>query len=106
MGALIEEHLPGVPTTLSHQLVPIAREYRARQATIDASLKPLMQALRRRAGPARGGMRGGSAGLDLDQGCNQIEDVIARPIQLAKSGPSMAPVAAQTLRGSRRRAAI
>ena len=38
------EVLPGVPYTLSHQLVPILREYRRASATaIDASLKPLMQ---------------------------------------------------------------
>jgi len=36
--------MPGVPFTLSHQLVPIVREYRRASATaIDASLKPLMQ---------------------------------------------------------------
>ncbi|MFN7332398.1 MAG: hydantoinase/oxoprolinase N-terminal domain-containing protein, partial [bacterium] len=44
IGALIEEAMPGVPFTLSHQLVPILREYRRASATaIDASLKPLMQ---------------------------------------------------------------
>ncbi|HEY9346714.1 MAG TPA: hydantoinase/oxoprolinase N-terminal domain-containing protein, partial [Inquilinus sp.] len=45
VGALIEEILPGVPYTLSHQLIPVVREYRRASATaIDASLKPLMQA--------------------------------------------------------------
>ncbi|MFM7779435.1 MAG: hydantoinase/oxoprolinase N-terminal domain-containing protein, partial [Alphaproteobacteria bacterium] len=44
IGKLIEEMLPGIPYTLSHQLVPILREYRRASATaIDASLKPLMQ---------------------------------------------------------------
>ena len=44
VGALLEEMLPGVPYTLSHQLMPILREYRRASATaIDASLKPLMQ---------------------------------------------------------------
>ena len=44
MGGLIEEEMPGVPYTLSHQLIPIVREYRRASATaIDASLKPLMQ---------------------------------------------------------------
>jgi len=44
IGALLEEMMPGVPYTLSHQLVPILREYRRASATaIDASLKPLMQ---------------------------------------------------------------
>ncbi len=43
VGELLEEHLPGVPYTLSHQLNPALREYRRASATaIDASLKPLM----------------------------------------------------------------
>lgn len=98
LGALIEEHLPGLPYTLSHQLVPIAREYRRASATsIDASLKPLMQAHLR---GLEQDLRAAGCGADLlvstsIGGCNQIQDVIARPIQLAKSGPSMAPVAAR-----------
>ena len=44
LAALIEEELPGVPYTLSHELIPIVREYRRASTTaIDASLKPLMQ---------------------------------------------------------------
>ena len=45
LGELIEEHLPGVPYTLSHQVNPSLREFRrASSACIDASLKPLMTA--------------------------------------------------------------
>ena len=41
VGRLIEEIMPGIPYTLSHQLAPIIREYRRASATaIDASLKP------------------------------------------------------------------
>ena len=44
VGKLLEELLPGIPYTLSHQLNPILREYRrASSAAIDASLKPMMQ---------------------------------------------------------------
>ena len=44
LGRMIEEELPGVPYSLSHQVNPIVREYRrASSAAIDASLKPLMQ---------------------------------------------------------------
>ncbi len=44
LGELLTEIMPDVPFTLSHQLVPIVREYRRASATaIDASLKPLMQ---------------------------------------------------------------
>ena len=43
LGQLLEQHLPGVPYTLSHVLNPVLREYRrASSACIDASLKPLM----------------------------------------------------------------
>ena len=46
MAELIEKHMPGVPYTLSHKLIPIIREYRRASATaIDASLKPLMQTI-------------------------------------------------------------
>src|SRR5205085_1717129 len=41
VSRLIEDVLPGVPYTLSHQLIPILREYRRASTTaIDASLKP------------------------------------------------------------------
>ena len=44
IAKLIEQELPGIPYTLSHELVPIVREYRRASTTaIDASLKPLMQ---------------------------------------------------------------
>src|SRR5690242_8030897 len=43
VGQLLEEHLKGVPVTLSHQLNPSLREYRRASSTaIDASLKPVM----------------------------------------------------------------
>ena len=42
---LIEQHLPGVPYTLSHRINPSIREYRRALSTcIDASLKPIMGA--------------------------------------------------------------
>ena len=44
IARMLAEELPGIPYTLSHQLVPIVREYRRASTTaIDASLKPLMQ---------------------------------------------------------------
>ncbi|MFG0632025.1 hydantoinase/oxoprolinase family protein [Pseudomonas sp. xss_2] len=99
IGELIQEVLPGVPFTLSHQLVPILREYRRASATaIDASLKPLMQAhLRgleedlRAAGYTNEILVSTSMG-----GCMHISNLIERPINMAKSGPSMAPVAARS----------
>ena len=96
IGRLIERDLPGVPYTLSHQLIPIVREYRRASTTaIDASLKPLMQQhLRemesdlRAAGFAGELLIGTSAG-----GCQHVAEVVGRPVTMLKSGPAMAPVA-------------
>ncbi|MFD1332612.1 hydantoinase/oxoprolinase family protein [Methylopila musalis] len=97
LGELIEEILPGVPYTLSHQLLPIMREYRRASATvIDASLKPLMQRHfremeldLREAGYAGELLISTSIG-----GSMSVAEVAERPIHALKSGPAMAPVAA------------
>lgn len=97
IGELIEEVLPGVPYTLSHQIAPIIREYRRTSATaIDASLKPLMQA---HFGQLETDLRAfGYQGQLLVSssigGVMTVEEMIAAPINAAKSGPAMAPVAA------------
>jgi len=96
VGALIEEALPGVPYTLSHQLNPILREYRRASSTaIDASLKPLMQEYLttlesdlRAAGYQNDILVSTSFG-----GVMHLHDVVQKPIYLVKSGPAMAPVA-------------
>ncbi|MBK1658395.1 hydantoinase/oxoprolinase family protein [Paracraurococcus ruber] len=96
LGALLAEMLPGVPYTLSHQLVPILREYRRASATaIDASLKPLMQRhLREMAADLQAaGFAGDLLVSTSGGGCQAVEDLIARPIHTLKSGPAMAPVA-------------
>src|SRR5258706_153606 len=99
VGELIIEMMPGVPFTLSHQLVPIVREYRRASATaIDASLKPLMQDhLRgletdlRAAGYKNDILVSTSVG-----GVMLIDELIDAPIHTAKSGPAMAPIAGLT----------
>jgi N-methylhydantoinase A len=96
VGALLDELLPGVPYTLSHQLVPILREYRRASATaIDASLKPLMQQhLRQMSEDLRAAGFGGALLVSTSVGgCMGVADVIARPVHTLKSGPAMAPVA-------------
>ena len=98
LARLLDEELPGVPYTLSHELIPIVREYRRASTTaIDASLKPLMQQHLRemesdlRATGFRGELLiGTSAG-----GCQHVSEVAGRPVQMLKSGPAMAPVAGQ-----------
>lgn len=98
VAELIEECLPDVPYTLSHQLNPMMREYRRASSTvIDASLKPLSQAYLsgleddlRQAGYANDILVSTSFG-----GVMHLADVVERPIYLVKSGPAMAPVGGQ-----------
>ena len=96
VGELIEEHLPGVPYTLSHALNPIIREYRRASSTaIDASLKPLMQA--HLSDMDRDLRAAGFAGellvVTSFGGVLRLEDTTQRPLYTVNSGPAMAPVA-------------
>jgi N-methylhydantoinase A len=99
VGELIGEHLPGIPYTLSHQLIPIVREYRRASTTaIDASLKPVMQRHLREMeqGLRDAGYAGELLVSTMIGGCSYVEDLIAQPIHTVKSGPAMAPVAGAT----------
>ena len=94
VGELIEEHLPGIPYTLSHYLNPILREYRRASSTcIDASLKPLMGAymhnLESRLRDA--GFRGRVLVVTSQGGVIDTAQAAEAPIHLINSGPSMAP---------------
>jgi len=96
IGALTEEVLPGVPYTLSHRLIPIAREYRRASTTaIDASLKPLIQRhLRDMEHDLRdAGYRGEILVSTSIGGCMHVDELSERPVHAVKSGPAMAPVA-------------
>ena len=96
MADLIEKHLPDVPYTLSHRLIPIIREYRRASATaIDASLKPLMQShLREMDRDLRAAGYQGEVLISTSVGgCMHVEALAERPIHSIKSGPAMAPVA-------------
>ncbi|MGW4079800.1 hydantoinase/oxoprolinase family protein [Streptomyces asiaticus] len=97
IGELVEELLPGVPYTLSHRIAPVVREYRRASATaIDASLKPLMQNhFRELESDLRAfGYTGQLLVSSSIGGVMTVEEMIAAPINAAKSGPAMAPVAA------------
>ena len=96
---LLDEVLPNIPYTLSHQLIPIVREYRRASATaIDASLKPLMQlhlkGLEKDLREA--GFHGELLVSTAAGGCSNIEALIEKPIYTVGSGPAMAPIAALT----------
>jgi N-methylhydantoinase A len=95
VGELIEQHLPGVPYTLSHVLNPSLREYRrASSAAIDASLKPLMSAyMHNLTGRLTEAGFGGRVLIVTSQGgMMDAGDIAEQPIHLINSGPSMAPV--------------
>lgn len=96
VGELLEEHLPGVPYSLSHRLNPVLREYRRASSTaIDASLKPLMSrylgGLTARLGEA--GFSGRTLVLTSQGGMLDAGDLAQIPIHAINSGPSMAPIA-------------
>lgn len=96
IGALLEEHLPGVPYTLSHRLNPSLREYRRASSTaIDASLKPLMGAYMRNLTSRLSDAGYGGRVLIVTSAAGVIDadDAAQEPIHLINSGPSMAPVA-------------
>lgn len=96
IGELLEEHLPGLPYTLSHAVNATLREFRrASSAAIDASLKPLMThylgGLTERLTEA--GFAGNVMVLTSSGGMVDAAEVAAAPIRVINSGPSMAPVA-------------
>ncbi len=96
VGELLEEHLPGVPYTLSHALNPTLREYRRASSTaIDASLKPLMTEylgnLERALGAA--GFSGELLMISTGGGLMHTREAAEKPITSINSGPAMAPVA-------------
>lgn len=98
IGEALANNLPNLPFTLSHQLLPIIREYRRASATaIDASLKPLMQShlSQLEADLRNAGYNGRILVSTSMGGCLSIEEILATPIHTTKSGPAMAPVAAR-----------
>lgn len=97
IGQLIEEELPGVAYSLSHQVNNVVREYRRASSTaIDASIKPLMQEhlvdLERRFRSL--GFQGDPMMVThVSGGVMSMEQMAKRPIQTIDSGPALAPVA-------------
>jgi N-methylhydantoinase A len=96
IGELLNEIMPDIPYTLSHQLNPIIREYpRTSSSAIDASLKPLMQ---RHLKEFQSDLRDANyQGEILVSACSggvmHVGDVVEKPIYTVKSGPAMAPLA-------------
>jgi len=96
LADLLAADLPGIPVTLSHKVNPTLREYRrAVSASIDASLKPVMQGylggLDRQLRKA--GFRGRALMVTSQGGVMDADVMAAAPIHAINSGPSVAPVA-------------
>ncbi|MHB8242163.1 MAG: hydantoinase/oxoprolinase family protein [Solirubrobacteraceae bacterium] len=103
LGELIEQELPGVPFSLSHQINPIVREYRRASGTsIDASLKPLMQRHLPEiaSGLSEEGFKGELLAASSAGGVVPMSELISRPLWSVRSGPSLAPVAARAVSGA------
>lgn len=93
--ALLTEHLPGVPLSISSDVSPAIREYRRASATaIDASLKPSMSdhlfGLEKFLRGA--GLHGRLLVVTSRGGLIDLSDAAGLPIQMLNSGPAMAPV--------------
>jgi N-methylhydantoinase A len=113
VGELLDEHLPGVPYTLSHALNPTLREYRRASSTaIDASLKPLMTEY---LGNLERSLRDAGFGGELlvistSGGLMRAREAAAKPTPGRRwrpwpGGASQRPTAAPTARSSPIRAA-
>ncbi|WP_429571118.1 hydantoinase/oxoprolinase family protein [Paraburkholderia sp. UCT70] len=96
IAQLLDEHLPGVPYTLSHRLNPTVREYRRTSScAIDASLKPIMSDYLRtlKSELQERGLAGQIFAVTSQGGLVDVADLAERPILALNSGPAMAPVA-------------
>jgi len=96
VGELLNEHMPGIPYTLSHVLNPILREYRRASSTaIDASLKLTMSGYLERLMDrlTDSGFRGRLLMLTSKGGVMDVKELASAPIHAIGSGPSMAPIA-------------
>ncbi|HET8757205.1 MAG TPA: hydantoinase/oxoprolinase family protein [Solirubrobacteraceae bacterium] len=100
VGELLDEHLPGVPYTLSHVLNPTLREYRRACSTaLNASLLRLMgDYLEHLGNRLRDAGLGGRLMLVSSSGGTLHAAQAARaPIHALNSGPAMAPAAARSI---------
>jgi N-methylhydantoinase A len=98
LAELLDEHLPGIPYTLSHQVNPSIREYRRASSTcLDAALKPIMGSYMRglEARLRDAGFAGRLLIVTSQGGVMDAATAAAVPVNLINSGPSMAPVAAR-----------
>jgi N-methylhydantoinase A len=98
--AVLEQELPGVPITLSHEINPMPREYkRIIAAAIDASINPIVRTYIEKLTVAldEEGFDGELLLANCVGGMMPVADMIRKPIYSVMSGPTLAPMAALAL---------
>jgi len=97
---ILEEKLPGVAITLSHEINPMPREYkRIIAAAIDASINPIVKRYIERLRLALDETNFGGELLlaNCVGGMMPVAEMIRKPIYSVMSGPTLAPMAALAL---------
>ncbi|TMU95421.1 hydantoinase/oxoprolinase family protein [Brucella haematophila] len=97
---ILEEKLPGVAITLSHEINPMPREYkRIIAAAIDASINPIVKRYIEKLRLALDETNFGGELLlaNCVGGMMPVAEMIRKPIYSVMSGPTLAPMAALAL---------
>ena len=100
IGDLIDELAPGLPRSLSSEVLPVAREYERTSTTvINAFVQPAMagylSALRD--GLRRRGIDAPLGVMQSNGGAMSVEAAIERPVYVVESGPAAGVIAAAAL---------
>ncbi|MCV3210871.1 hydantoinase/oxoprolinase family protein [Mesorhizobium sp. YC-39] len=98
--AILEQELPGIPITLSHEINPMPREYkRIIAAAIDASINPIVRTYIEKLKTAldEEDFEGELLLANCVGGMMPLADMIRKPIYSVMSGPTLAPMAALAL---------
>ncbi|TPL54428.1 hydantoinase/oxoprolinase family protein [Mesorhizobium sp. B2-4-6] len=97
---VLNQELPGIPVTLSHEINPMPREYkRIIAAAIDASINPIVRTYIEKLKTAldEEGFEGELLLANCVGGMMPLADMIRKPIYSVMSGPTLAPMAALAL---------
>ena len=97
---ILEQELPGISVTLSHEINPMPREYqRVIAAAIDASIYPIVSQYIGRLQTAlnEAGFAGDLLLANCVGGMMPLHEMLKKPIYSVMSGPTLAPMAALAL---------
>lgn len=105
IGKLLAEHLPGVPVSLSHEILPERLEYeRTATTVVNAYVRPIMSGY---LSELRGGLGAQSVEAPLlimqsAGGLTPEQDAAVRPVYVLESGPAAGVLAAGFIAGQLR----